>query len=625
MTARRTKNGGIIAGSVAEILAEAGIQLGRQKIPAPGGTARVLCPVCNGGKARELSLSLKIDEDGMGATWQCHRGTCPSSPGWGRVDDGRAGRLRADAPPPQTRRPEVVPVQPHPPEIEASRPPGMLAWFAKRGISEETVAEFGIYGMAMRWPEKRREGGEVVWVDKPTIVFPYRLGGVLVSRKYRSADKQFRQDPGSLRSLFNADSIADDVLVIVEGEMDVLACWEAGLRSVVSLPDGAPNKENENVYGSRYEALTTCHAAIEKIPRIVIATDMDQPGSYLAEDLAERLGKHRCWRVRWPDGCKDANDVLVKHGRDALVAAVEAAEPWPLVGAVVIEPGQLRAFLNARGMPKGLESGVAALDSVVRLPDGGGWLTIVTGIPSMGKTTFLRGWLAYLATRHDLHLIWSSAEDNRAEILALGLASVVTGLPAYDGPSGPGMSDAELEKAETWLRRHVTILHADDDRTEMTLDWLTETAALVAKRHAGQRRYLILDPWNEVEHNYGRGETEAQYTGKWLRRLKAWSRANGVGVIIVAHPTKLLRQPGKTELDPPTAYDISGGAMWFNKADLIICIHRHEEGIISVYNQKSRFPAFGRRGAKAEVALDLRCGRLSTPMGRSPQRDDEEG
>ena len=34
--------------------------------------------------------------------------------------------------------------------------------------------------------------------------------------------------------------------------------------------------------------------------RIVIATDNDAPGDALAEELARRLGRERCWRVRWP-------------------------------------------------------------------------------------------------------------------------------------------------------------------------------------------------------------------------------------------------------------------------------------------------------------------------------------
>ena len=34
--------------------------------------------------------------------------------------------------------------------------------------------------------------------------------------------------------------------------------------------------------------------------KIILATDNDAPGEALAEELSRRLGKERCWRVRWP-------------------------------------------------------------------------------------------------------------------------------------------------------------------------------------------------------------------------------------------------------------------------------------------------------------------------------------
>lgn len=76
--------------------------------------------------------------------------------------------------------------------------------------------------------------------------------------------------------------------------------------------------------------------------RIIIATDSDGPGQALSEELARRLGRERCWRVKWPTAgaaegtkapsLKDANEVLMAKGADALKAAVEGAEPYPIRG-----------------------------------------------------------------------------------------------------------------------------------------------------------------------------------------------------------------------------------------------------------------------------------------------------
>lgn len=39
---------------------------------------------------------------------------------------------------------------------------------------------------------------------------------------------------------------------------------------------------------------------LDSAAKIVIATDNDAPGQALAEELSRRLGRERCWRVRWP-------------------------------------------------------------------------------------------------------------------------------------------------------------------------------------------------------------------------------------------------------------------------------------------------------------------------------------
>ncbi len=611
----------IVGDSLADILAEAGISLGRKSLSA-GRDVKVLCPACGGGRTKEQSLSVKLDADGAGIAWHCFRGNCGGSniiPGSGRIEGvGVHDRV-------PERRERRIPVKPvlHT-EAEKARPDSFYALFEKRGISRETVDEFGIYGVSRRWPKLDDDGkpvkddeGEIVWEGKPTVVFPYRWRGEVVNRKFRSIHKQFAQDRDSQRTLFNADAITTpDVVVLCEGEFDVMACWEAGLRQVVSLPDGSPNKlldedDPKRVDDMRFDPLENCADILDGVEKFVIATDADVAGGYLAEEFARRLGRHRCWRVGWPEGCKDANDVLVKHGRDALVRCVEQAEPWPLSGLVTIKQGQLSEFLRSGKMPAGLSCGIAGLDEIARLPAGQGWLTLVTGIPSHGKTSFVRPWLTFLAQKHDLGIVWCSPEDNRAETVALEVARIIAGQPLYD--AGSYIPDEVLARAEEWIARHITFVQSDDPDTEMTLDWVLARAEEAKRRHA--RHLLVIDPWNEVEHSFdARRESETQYTGRSLRRLKAWGRAEGMSVMIVVHPKNQIRDPKSKKYPVVDGYDINGGANWNNKADLGLTVYRAEEGYVQAHCWKARFPAFGKRGAMANLKLDRRTGRLSSFM-----------
>ncbi len=70
----------------------------------------------------------------------------------------------------------------------------------------------------------------------------------------------------------------------------------------------------------------------------------------LADELSRRLGRDRCWKVRWPapaaakagaledttaadDGRrKDANEVLMKDGHEALWQCLQSAEAYPIRG-----------------------------------------------------------------------------------------------------------------------------------------------------------------------------------------------------------------------------------------------------------------------------------------------------
>lgn len=632
MAAREPKPGFIVGDSIGDILAHARIVPGRTPLSS-GRDVKWTCPVCNGGRTRELSLSVRLDDDGQGVTWNCKRGSCPGglgSKGSGKIEG--ATRSGDQGPVRRERRPVVVPHA----HTDQAHPASLFAFFAKRGISEETVREFGIYARSERWPKLDADGkavvdeeGEVEWTNKATICFPYRLNGALVNRKQRSVDKQFKQDRDSLRSLYNADAITSpDEVILVEGEMDVLALHEAGFRQVASLPDGTSNTllaedDPKRQDDHRFIPLEVCADKLEPVQKFILATDGDVPGGYLAEEFARRLGRARCWRVTWPKGCKDANDVLLSHtpkgevptpdtleaGREALRRVIARAEPWPLAGLVTIKTGQLSEFLRSGRMPRGLASGIAGLDAIAQLPAGPGWLTLVTGIPSHGKSTFVRAWLTYLAQKHDLGIVWCSPEDNRAETVALEVARIIAGQPLQE--AGTYIPDSILSQAEEWIAKHITFVQSDDPDTEMTLDWILARAEEAKRRHA--RHLLVCDPWNEMEHSFdARKESETQYTGRSLRRIKAWGRAEGMSAMIVVHPKNQIRDPKTKKYPVVDGYDINGGANWNNKADLGMTIYRPEDGFVQAHCWKARFKPFGKRNGMARLALDPRSGRLSS-------------
>ncbi|XP_058000038.1 primase homolog protein-like isoform X1 [Hevea brasiliensis] len=292
----------------------------------PGNYSNLFCPKCKGGRSIERSLSVHIVEDADFAMWRCYRTCC----GW-------AGQAFADGRVTNEGMNIIFKVS-SPRQITAEgiilEPIGekLIAYFGDRMISEETLRRNSVMQMA---------GNQGI------IAFTYRRNGVLIGCKYRTMEKNFWQDKGTEKWLYGLDDINEAteivillfnalVLLKVEGEIDKLSVEEAGFRNCVSVPGGAPQIVSTKDLPSwemdkAYQYLWNCKEYLDKVSRIILATDGDVCGQALAEELARRLGKERCWLVQWPkkdhSSCfKDANEVLKCLGPNALREVIETAE-----------------------------------------------------------------------------------------------------------------------------------------------------------------------------------------------------------------------------------------------------------------------------------------------------------
>ncbi|MGQ9370398.1 toprim domain-containing protein [Azospirillum sp. ST 5-10] len=593
-------------------LAELGIRPMRGQSFRTEADAYTVCPQCSPNRKpanrNKPVLSVKLDADG-GAVWFCNH--CDWSGNVPAPRQGRDGRPMYGSRPKPTPRPARA----APPPDQRQRPAAMIEWFASRGIPPEIVDEMGIYHTAVRFPQDAHLAGDPPDWSRvplvPSIAFPYTVDGVVVNHKYRDVDKRFAQDPKTLRSLYNVDQTAEDVWIWVEGEMDVLAALAAGYRSVVSLPDGAPKQVKEDGEAAksdkRFAPLETHQEQIARVRKHIIATDGDGPGHALAEELARRLGKERCWRVGWPEGTKDANEVLVRFGADALRKALDGARPYPLEGLYDLEPG---ALLRLRRSPKAktYSTGFRNLDEFIQIPTDGR-LFVVTGVPNSGKSEWVDAVLVNTGRKLGWHSIICSPENNPVELHAAKLAEKWAGSPFLDyGPHMPCMSDMLVQQAEDWLAEHTTFIRADVPGKPLKLDWILDRASQAVLRRGS--RWLVIDPWNRLEHERPGNRSETEYVAESLSRMAAWGAAHACNVILVAHPQKLQRDQGTRKYGVPGGYEIAGSAHFFNIPDFGITVHRPDMNTtdVEIHVWKVRFKHHGRKGM-ARLAWDKNTGR----------------
>lgn len=159
------------------------------------------------------------------------------------------------------------------------------------------------------------------------IIFPFLLpDGVLALAKARKAEDGAAPRPTAANCepiLFGWQAIPDGdrEVVITEGEIDALS-WAAYGYPALSVPFGGGKGGKQNWIENEFERL-------DRFERIYISTDMDKPGDEAAEEIASRLGRHRCYRVLLDR--KDANDCLVsgddKSVMDAAIAKAQALDP----------------------------------------------------------------------------------------------------------------------------------------------------------------------------------------------------------------------------------------------------------------------------------------------------------
>jgi len=536
------------------------------------GDIKTTCPQCSPSRKKSTAPCLSVNvEEGVWNCWHC---------GW--TGGLKAGAEKAEARP---RKP-VKPAWDH---SRLSLPSKVLEYFQGRGISPEALAA-------------NQVGYGPVWMPGPnaevnTIQFPYFKGGAVVNIKFRDGRKNFRQAKDAEKCLYRFDEIekragADRSLIVTEGEMDALALTTVGYQAVTSVPDGAPSPGTKN-YEKKFSSLESAEELLAKYGRVILCVDNDAPGQTLERELARRIGFEKCYRVAYPEGCKDINEVLVEHGADAARQVIEEARPMPIAGLYTASDikGDVE-LLYAEGFRRGLSTGWPSVDALYTVRPGE--MTIITGIPGSGKSNWLDALAVNLFKLHEWSFCLCSPENWPVQRHAASIIEKVVGKPfAPSRRLVERMRPDEMEYALGQMDGAFNFIMLGDE--DMSLD------TILAKVRAAIFRYgvkgVILDPWNELEHSRPAGLPETEYISQALSKVRRFARINDVHVWIVAHPTKLQKDKDTGEYPVPTLYDISGSAHWYNKADNGITVYRHMEAdLTDIYVGKIRFREVGQRG-----------------------------
>lgn len=508
-----------------------------------GGNYRLLCPNCSAERKPEHRREKCLSVNPSKGAWHCFN--CD----WRGYLDGTDWRD-------STAQYE----SPSPLKFDEVEERG-IRYFAARGIGKDALEEMKVVA------------------GNGVIKFPYYLRGMHVNTKHRLIDKKkMKMESGARLTWWNVDRVAGaQSIIIVEGEIDLLTLIEAGFRNVVSLPNGAQTGTMSFFSDIDWDS----------VQNVYMAGDMDEPGEKCMNECAARIGKEKCWRVRWP--MNDANATLMEYGVDEIHNCVMNATPYPIEG--IEQPGdesvrEAVMKLYREGLARGLSTGWEHLDQGYTLAPN--ILDIWTGFPSSGKSEVLDNLIVNIGVMHEWRVAMYSPENYPTELHLKKLASKYVGKP-FDIGMSDRMTEGELIHALDWLDTRVHFLRPDYP----TIDEILRLAK-IEKRRFGING-LTIDPWNTLIHEMG-SDSPTDYVAKQLTKIRQFLRQHDIRVWVLAHPRKPERGSG---LIVPGPYEIAGSHNFYAMADSMVGVGRHKNDPSlpsEVHIQKVRHAHLGELG-----------------------------
>lgn len=445
----------------------------------------------------------------------------------------------------------------------------------KRKISNNTLLQFNVTE-AIEWMPKAKAEIRVVCLN-------YMRDGEVVNIKFRGKNKDMKMSKGAEMIFYNIDAIKDtDDCTIVEGEFDSMSMHEAGIYNSVSVSNGAHSTK----------CIDNCYEYFLKKKKIVIATDNDEAGRKLREELTFRFGVDRCYYVEFPDDCKDANEVLIKYGKEELKKIVNNATQVPIEGLVSDKERRSKIYdLYDNGMPKGTPCGIRGFDEYLRFQ--GGQVTTITASPGSGKSEFLDFVITGLAIRHHWRFGVFSFENQPTELHDAKLAEKIIGKSfAFRKDPSNRIQKRALEVVADEIFDKFKVI--ETSKVDKTVDGVLSKAEELVNKYG--IKGLLIDPYNKLTHVFQAGTTETNYINLVMTKITDFAKKFNIHVFLVVHPTK----PQMTNGEAPkkvSLYNASGSANFYNQTDNGFTLLRNRDtGIVEVFIEKVRFSEQGKEG-----------------------------
>lgn len=467
------------------------------------------------------------------------------------------------------------------------------AWFRARGLSPRTLTTEMVYE-----------------TEKGLVGFPFYEEHTIVNAKFLNRhfpDKgkmkwwQLKKEYGTkscfwgLQNLIiNKDPLRGEpnIITITEGEIDKLTYNEVKLKNILSVPMGAPSPEAKN-FTQEFAYVRDLYFQKEVAPFVdtyILSVDDDPAGRLLMNQLALLLGKYRCKRVIYPEGYKDINEVLAGDkkkqlpplGKSKVLELHEQAPGLPISGIITLKDLKHDLdYYQKHGLTPGLKIDVPEVDHIFTVKRK--QQTVITGVPGMGKSVWLRWYLSKLVKVNPEIKISMFTPEQKPLIREYIKLSELMQHKHYQEGLQTSMSDEERSIALNYLENHFTLVGPDKNNFEdfdgsikvVDLSKLESICKYIAYLKKTKNIFgYVIDSYGKLDNDPGH-LSETKFIKKQLNYLADFNDYHDLHGWLVAHPTKLQKDKNGNYI-MPALYDISGSAAWYEMPDIGLIIHRYK-------------------------------------------------
>jgi len=360
--------------------------------------------------------------------------------------------------------------------------------------------------------------------------------------------RDYRNCKGRPLPLYGAHRLSEDLsipVVMVEGEMDVLAAYTYGLRvNVVSTTAGAGTFRDEWL------------DLLEPYAAMIGFYDADDKGDEGFAEVAGKLGVYRCSRAVPPQ--KDIGDCLMDDvERERIERALGRAKPMHGIemrkADDYVEP--IEVLINEPWRLRGVTTGWENLDEVLA-----GWrpgVVVITGETGQGKTTFATAACLNLA-REGAGVMLTSFEQEPVGTVQKLLRNEVGGdFTRVERATRVAALEA-LAELDLWILDHYG---------HITPAKLVETMRYAKRRHGVT--YFLVDHLGFLIDADAPDERRA--IEAVIRALAIVAKQLQITIFLIAHPHNTGRDH-KGRPNEVTARDLKGASAIRQDADDIIVV-----------------------------------------------------